>query len=363
MLASPGVTVHPAIRKPPRGSRPHATTTEAVPQYAPTIPASTTAPASPTTTPPLSFVPSQQSLLPVCQGIDQPRRPARIGPSLGCRIVAAYGNPLSKGMGILGRLPPDAMLADITKRTAEWQNADPARTHRCALELIAISVQASPGPAGLYRAQMGPKLIDQVLQWARNTNCLLILDMQVGHSTVEAELPYLSPWLAQPDVALGLDPEWDMPPGVKPGTRIGTMDATDINTAILERQYFGTLVRAVAASPRWALVYIDARDLVFVRNVPAHAALIQRYRIDPRLPYAPRGPEPEETPGGWRRFIGSVEQPWYSYAMARNFLALGSAANAERFLVRGLERFPGHPGMTRLLGQIQSRTARPSRRT
>ena len=232
MLASPGVTVHPAIRKPPRGSRPHATTTEAVPQYAPTIPASTTAPASPTITPPLSFVPSQQSLLPVCQGIDQPRRPARIGPSLGCRIVAAYGNPLSKGMGILGRLPPDAMLADITKRTAEWQNADPARTHRCALELIAISVQASPGPAGLYRAQMGPKLIDQVLQWARNTNCLLILDMQVGHSTVEAELPYLSPWLAQPDVALGLDPEWDMPPGVKPGTRIGTMDANDINTAI-----------------------------------------------------------------------------------------------------------------------------------
>ena len=84
----------------------------------------------------------------------------------------------------------------------------------------------------MYRARMDGELIDRVLGWARREGCLMILDVQVGHSSVAAELPFLEPWLAQPDVHLGLDPEWDMPVGVKPGSRIGTMDAADINAAV-----------------------------------------------------------------------------------------------------------------------------------
>jgi hypothetical protein len=42
----------------------------------------------------------------------------------------------------------------------------------------------------------------------------------------------LERWLAMPDVHLALDPEWDMQPGAKPGSRIGTMSAADINSAI-----------------------------------------------------------------------------------------------------------------------------------
>ncbi len=184
-----------------------------------------------TTVPARVFVSVKDSLSPVCQSA-RGAVALPVGPTLGCRIVAAYGNPLSKGMGILGRLPRDAMLADLAARTASWQKADPARSHRCALELIAISVQAAPGASGLYRARMGAELIDRVLGWARGAGCLLILDVQVGHSSVAAELPFLEPWLAQRDVHLGLDPEWDMPAGVKPGSRIGTMDAADINTAV-----------------------------------------------------------------------------------------------------------------------------------
>ena len=42
------------------------------------------------------------------------------------RIVAFYGNPLSKKMGILGELPPDQMLARFDKEIAEWRKADPS---------------------------------------------------------------------------------------------------------------------------------------------------------------------------------------------------------------------------------------------
>ena len=197
---------------------------------APTVPGSTAV--TTTTLAPVPIVSLEQSLVPVCRTAAGRPTTLPVGPSLGCRIVAYYGNPLSTGMGILGRLPQAAMLADLAARAAKWQKADPARMHTCALELVAITVQASPGPSGLYRARMAAGLIDKVLGWARGAGCIMILDMQVGWSSVAAELPYLEPWLAQPDVHLGLDPEWDMPPGVKPGTRIGAMDATDVNFAV-----------------------------------------------------------------------------------------------------------------------------------
>jgi len=51
------------------------------------------------------------------------------------------------------------------------------------------------------------------------------------------ELEYLRRYLEEPDVHLALDPEFDMPNGEPPGTRIGTTPARDVNYAIdlLER--------------------------------------------------------------------------------------------------------------------------------
>ena len=40
------------------------------------------------------------------------------------RIVAFYGNPLVKRMGILGQLPPDEMLAKLDSEVAKWNAAD-----------------------------------------------------------------------------------------------------------------------------------------------------------------------------------------------------------------------------------------------
>lgn len=207
-------------------------------------------PPVPTSAPP-SVVSLSESLVPVCQSAAG-AAPLPVGPLLGCRIIASYGNPLSSGMGILGRLPLDVMVKDNADRTAQWAKADPARLHRCAFELIAITVQASPGAAGLYRARMPATLIDTVLGWARTSGCLLILDMQVGWSSVPVELAYLEPWLAQNDVHLGLDPEWDMPPGVKPGTKIGTMSSADVNVAV---DTLARLVKQNRLAPKLLVVH------------------------------------------------------------------------------------------------------------
>jgi hypothetical protein len=150
----------------------------------------------------------------------------------GCRLVAYYGNPTSPGLGPMGQSPPPQMLSALTALTQRWQEADPKTPTRCALQLIAVVAQGSPGPGNLYRGRASTATINKVIGWGRERGCLTILDVQVGWGDVPTEVAYLERWLAMPDVHLALDPEWDMPPGAKPGSRIGTMSAADINSAI-----------------------------------------------------------------------------------------------------------------------------------
>jgi len=171
------------------------------------------------------------------------------------RIVAFYGNPLSKHMGVLGEYPVDDMLARLDKEVQRWQEADPSTPVQPALHLIAVVAQGAPGRDGMYRLRMPDTLIDRVYQWAQRKHGLLFLDIQVGHSTVQAELPRLLKFLERPDVHLGLDPEFSMhydKEGVKPSKKIGTMMAADVNYAV---RTLADLVAAKQLPPKVLVVH------------------------------------------------------------------------------------------------------------
>ena len=147
------------------------------------------------------------------------------------RIVAYYGNPLSRRMGVLGEYEPDEMLRRLDREVAAWMRADTLTPVVPALHLIATVAQGSAGRDGMWRARMGDSLIERVYQWSVRRNALLFLDIQVAKSTLQAELPRLEKFLARPDVHLGIDPEFSMKSGHAPGKRIGTYDARDVNYA------------------------------------------------------------------------------------------------------------------------------------
>lgn len=147
------------------------------------------------------------------------------------RIIAYYGNPLSTRMGILGEIPPEQMMARLEETAKRWEAADTTRPVLRALHLIVTVAQGRPGDGGLYRLQHGDALIGKVAAWADARGWLLFLDIQAGRSTIAAEIPRLLPWLRRPNVHLGIDPEFAMPPGKVPGKRIGTLDARDVNHA------------------------------------------------------------------------------------------------------------------------------------
>lgn len=187
------------------------------------------------------------------------------------RIVAFYGNPLSRRMGILAEKPVDSMLARLDREVAVWAAADTTTPVQPALHLIAVVAQGTPGKDGKYRQRADTGLIERVYGWARSHGALLFLDVQLGRSTLKDELPRLLPFLKRPDVHLGLDPEFAMGEKGTPGTRIGTLDARDVNDAI---QVLDSLVRTDSLPPKILVVHRFTRDML------TH---YDRIRIDPRV--------------------------------------------------------------------------------
>ncbi|WP_250419095.1 hypothetical protein [Pontibacter deserti] len=147
------------------------------------------------------------------------------------RILAFYGNPLSKRMGILGELPPDKMLQKLDEEVANWKAADPATPVQPALHAIVVTAQGKPGRGSKYRLRMTDKMIEDVLDMAKQRDAIVFLDVQVGRSTLQEELPRLVKYLQMPNVHLGIDAEFAMKNGGVPGRRIGSFDAKDINFA------------------------------------------------------------------------------------------------------------------------------------
>lgn len=187
------------------------------------------------------------------------------------RIVAFYGNPLSTRMGILGEIPPDQMLTRLDEKVAKWRAADPATPVVPALHLVAIVAQGSPMRDGKYRLKMPDSVIERVAAWAESRNALLFLDVQVGLSTVQQEIPRLAEFLKRPNVHLGVDPEFSMKDGTPPGRRVGTVDASDINWVV---QYLSSLTREHSLPPKVLVVHRFTQRMV---------TNYDRIRLDPHV--------------------------------------------------------------------------------
>ncbi len=168
------------------------------------------------------------------------------------RVIAYYGNLYSKQMGILGELPEKEMLDKLMGEVKKWEEADTATKVQPALHYIAVTAQQAPGSGGKYRLRMPFAQIDKVLAMAEKINAIVFVDIQVGLSTLESEVPALEKYLKMPNVHLGIDPEFSMKTGHAPGKVVGTFDAADINYTI---DYLAKLVRENNLPPKILVVH------------------------------------------------------------------------------------------------------------
>lgn len=175
------------------------------------------------------------------------------------RIVAFYGNLYSKKMGILGELPPDQMLKKLDGEVKSWQKADPSTPVIPALHYIAVVAQGDGGKDGKFRYRMPFKQIDSVLVMAKTRNALVFIDVQVALSTIQTELPLFEKYLKMPNVNFAMDPEFSMKTGAKPGTKIGTYDADDVNFV---SNYLAKLVKENNLPPKILILHRFTKKMV-----------------------------------------------------------------------------------------------------
>lgn len=175
------------------------------------------------------------------------------------RIIAYYGNLYSTRMGILGELPKPQMFAKLKQEIRKWEKVDPKTPVQPALHYIAVTAQGSPGANGTYRLRMPFKQIDTVVKWAKEIDALVFLDVQVGLSTIQKELPEFEPYLKLPNVHFGMDPEFSMKGGERPGSAIGSYDAADINFVV---DYLSSIVKKYNLPPKVLVIHRFTQRMV-----------------------------------------------------------------------------------------------------
>jgi hypothetical protein len=181
------------------------------------------------------------------------------------RVIAYYGNLYSNRMGALGKWPKQEMIQRLLQEVKEWNEADTVIKSIPALHYIAATAQAAPGKDGMYRYRMPLTQIDTILNWAKEINAIVFIDVQIGLSSLQKELPYFEKYLAHPNVHLGIDPEFAMAGkgGKRPGTVIGTLDAADINFAA---DYLVDIIKKNNLPPKMFMIHRFTQGMVTHAN-------------------------------------------------------------------------------------------------
>jgi len=175
------------------------------------------------------------------------------------RVIAYYGNFYSERMGALGEYPEDQMLKMLQAEVTKWTAADPKTPAIPAIHYIAVTAQSSPGKDGKYRLRMPDDQIDRAIGLAEKVNGIVFVDIQVGLSTLQSEIPALEKYLKHPLVHLGIDPEFSMKAGEKPGSVIGFFSANDINYAT---NHLAKLVQEYNLPPKILVIHRFTQKMV-----------------------------------------------------------------------------------------------------
>jgi hypothetical protein len=135
-------------------------------------------------------------------------------------ILAFYGHPRSRNMGILGRYTKEELNEMLDILALEYRKAGGRNVYK-ALYIIFGTVWPG-GEIGIIQES----LLREYIDFALEKNMLVFIDHQIGRYTPADSVKKMLPWLKYPNVHLALDPEWRT---TRPMVEIGTVTADEIN--------------------------------------------------------------------------------------------------------------------------------------
>ncbi|MCL2209033.1 MAG: hypothetical protein FWC19_03255 [Treponema sp.] len=137
-------------------------------------------------------------------------------------ILAYYGHPNSRNMGILGRYTMEELDEKLTALAVEYEEAGGKKIKK-AFYIIYGTVWPR-GDIGILRED---RLLPYI-EYGLENDFLVFIDHQIGRYDPIDSLKRILPWLKYPNVHLALDPEWRTD---KPMEDFGYMTGEEINTA------------------------------------------------------------------------------------------------------------------------------------
>jgi hypothetical protein len=145
------------------------------------------------------------------------------------RMVSIYGAPQLNATA-LGKRKPRAAGRKVVKQARPYARRGDRRVIR-SFDLIGTIATASRGADGKYRSRQPDVVIASYLREIRRRNGRLVIDIQPGRSSVLAEMKALRKWIREPDVDVGIDPEWNVGRSGIPGRPEGSIKARELNSA------------------------------------------------------------------------------------------------------------------------------------
>lgn len=145
-------------------------------------------------------------------------------------MIAFYGVPIGRGLGILGANDVQTTLALLRQQAEAYRQVDPCVEIVPVFHTVVTIADASPGADGNYNHHLTTETMRWWLDTAAAEGVLVVLDIQPGRSPVETELSFVEPYLHEPHVHLAIDPEFMVGEHGIPGTDLGIIDGEEINT-------------------------------------------------------------------------------------------------------------------------------------
>ena len=142
-------------------------------------------------------------------------------------LVAYYGTAETGALGVLGETPPDAMQRRVHRAAAPFVRRD--QPVQVVYELIVTIADRHAGKDGDFAHDIPRREVQKYIDAAHKHDALLLLDIQPGRAHFLDAAKRWAWALKDPYVGLALDPEWRMGRHGVPGTRIGSVGATEVN--------------------------------------------------------------------------------------------------------------------------------------
>lgn len=120
-------------------------------------------------------------------------------------------------------------MAYVRDLVAQYQDLNPAEPVIPAFEIIATVASEFPGEDGDYSNEAAPEELLPYIDAIVEAGGYAVLDLQPGKANFLDQAKRYEELLKRPNVGLALDPEWRIGQDEQPLSRVGSVEAEEVN--------------------------------------------------------------------------------------------------------------------------------------